>query len=400
VSSLAIQQQGVVGFDTLKVKTMDITSIILKVSSICNLNCKYCYLFNKSDKSHLRFLNTMPHEVVVETLKRIDDFLKTSKAKSIELTFLGGEPLIVGIDFYNDFFALAKKYILSGKVKYSIQTNGTLLNLEWINLFKAHDVSIGVSLDGDENANKNRITKSGESAFRHTLKGIKLALSQGINVGVLSVIPAHTSPHAYYSFFKKLGIQYLDCLIHDATYETYNSDNRGFGMWLCQLYDIWINDKERISIRTFESIIRLLCNPSLKIGGEILGNSENGVIDITPNGNITIPDTMLICGEHYCPHDLSVFSNKLDDIFSNPIFKLYYNSHKNSSLGEKCKKCCIKNVCGGGMLAHRFSKERGFSNPSVYCFDLFFLIKHIQNDLLNRMDISSIEPLTIQDFNF
>ena len=158
MSSLAIQQQGVVGFDTLKVKTMDITSIILKVSSICNLNCKYCYLFNKSDKSHLRFLNTMPHEVVVETLKRIDDFLKTSKAKSIELTFLGGEPLIVGIDFYNDFFALAKKYILSGKVKYSIQTNGTLLNLEWINLFKAHDVSIGVSLDGDENANKKSMS--------------------------------------------------------------------------------------------------------------------------------------------------------------------------------------------------------------------------------------------------
>lgn len=341
----------------------------------------------------------MSQEIVVATLKRIEDYLKFSARKSVELTFLGGEPLITGIDFYHKFFALAQKHIHSGKIKYSIQTNGTLLNSEWIDLFKAHDVCIGFSLDGDEDANKDRITKSGKSAFQKTLKGIQLAIGQKMDIGVLSVIPVNTNPLAYYSFFKELGILYIDCLIHDATYETYNSENRGFGMWLCQLYDIWINDKERISIRTFESIIRLLCNPNLKIGGEILGNSENGVIDITPNGDITIPDTMLICGENCKPQDISVLSNRLDDIFDTPIFEMYYNSHKDIFLGEKCRKCCIKKVCGGGMLAHRFSKGRGFANPSVYCFDLFLLIKHIQNDLLNRMNISSVKPITIQDFN-
>ena len=101
----------------------------------------------------------MPQEVVVATLKSIDDYLKTIPSKTIELTFHGGEPLIAGIDFYNRFFDLADKYIKSGKVKYSIQTNGSLLNLEWISLFKEHDVSIGVSLDGNEDANRDRITK-------------------------------------------------------------------------------------------------------------------------------------------------------------------------------------------------------------------------------------------------
>lgn len=335
--------------------------------------------------------------MVVATLKRIDDYLKSIPSKTIELTFHGGEPLIAGIDFYNRFFDLADIYIKSGKVKYSIQTNGSLLNLEWISLFKAHDVSIGVSLDGNEDANRDRITKSGSPAFPLIIKGIEIAVSYGIEVGVLSVIPMHTSPDAYYAFFKKMGIRFLDCLIHDATYETYNSENRGVGVWLSQLYDVWMGDKDRISIRTFESIIRLLCNPDLKIGGEILGNSENGVIDITPDGDITVPDTMLICGENYNRQTLSVLSNSLDDIFCNPIFKLYYNSHKDTSLGEKCRNCCIKKVCGGGMLAHRFSKEREFDNPSVYCFDLFILIRHIQNDLLTRMAISSTEPLTIQD---
>lgn len=341
----------------------------------------------------------MPNDIVVATLKRIDDYLKKTSTKTIELTFLGGEPLLAGIDFYTRFFDLANKYIKSGNIKYSIQTNGTLLNLAWINLFKSHNVSIGISLDGDKDANKDRVVKSGESAFSQAVKGIELALSQGIDTGVLSVIPIHSNPSDYYSFFKELGIKYLDCLIHDATYETYNSKNRGFGVWLSQLYDIWIADKNRISIRTFESIIRLLCNPKLGIGGEILGNSENGVIDITPNGDITIPDTMLICGEKYTQRNLSVLSNDLDDIFNNPIFELYYNSHKGSHLAEKCNKCCIKNICGGGMLAHRFSKEREFDNPSVYCFDLFLLIKHIQNDLISRMQLTSIEPITIQDFN-
>lgn len=378
---------------------MKITSIILKVSSICNLNCKYCYLFNKSDKSHLTFSNVMPHEVVVATLDKIDEYLRTSDAKSVELTFLGGEPLIAGIGFYKEFFSLAEKNIKSGTVKYSIQTNGTLLNSEWISLFKTHRVSIGVSLDGDEEANKDRITKSGKPAFAQTINGIKLTLSQGMDIGVLSVIPVSTNPVAYYSFFKELGIKYLDCLIQDATYETYNSGNRGFGLWLCQLYDIWINDKSRISIRTFESIIRLLCNPKLKIGGEILGNSENGVIDITPNGDITIPDTMLICGNRLIHQKITVQTNSLTDIFNEPIYQLYYDSHKEHSLSDKCRNCCIKNICGGGMLAHRFSKNRGFDNPSVYCFDLFLLIKHIQNDLVSRLKDTSIEPLTIQDFN-
>lgn len=339
----------------------------------------------------------MPENVVIAALKRINDYIETVPSKTIELTFHGGEPLIAGIDFYKRFFDLASKYIKSGEVKYSIQTNGTLLNLEWINLFTTYGVSIGVSLDGNEYANRNRITKSGSPAFPLTIKGIELALLHGIEVGVLSVIPTHIDPTAYYYFFKKLGIRYLDCLIHDATYETYNSENRGLGLWLSQLYDVWMEDKSRISIRTFESIIRLLCNPNLKIGGEVLGNSDNGVIDITPNGDITVPDTMLICGENYNRQNLSVLSNSLEDIFSNPIYKLYYNSHKDISLGEKCKKCCIKKVCGGGMLAHRFSKEREFDNPSVYCFDLFLLIRHIQNDLLTRMDLSSIEPITIHD---
>lgn len=101
---------------------MDITSIIVKVSSICNLNCKYCYLFNKSDKSHLQFSNIMTQEVVVATLNRIEEYLKKTKRKSIELTFLGGEPLITGIDFYRNFFALANKHIHSGRIIYSIQT--------------------------------------------------------------------------------------------------------------------------------------------------------------------------------------------------------------------------------------------------------------------------------------
>ena len=96
---------------------------------------------------------------------------------------------------------------------------------------------------------------------------------------------------------------------------------------------------------------------------------------------------------------MSYTPNNLDDIFDNPIFELYYNSHKENFLAEKCRKCCIKSVCGGGMLAHRFSKGRGFTNPSVYCFDLFLLIKHIQNDFLSRMNISSIKTLTIQDFD-
>lgn len=108
---------------------------------------------------------------------------------------------------------------------------------------------------------------------------------------------------------------------------------------------------------------------------------------------------MLICGNRLIQQKITVQTNSLTDIFNEPIYQLYHDSHKEHSLSNKCRNCCIKNICGGGMLAHRFSKNRGFDNPSVYCFDLFLLIKHIQNDLVSRLKDSSIEPLTIQDFN-
>lgn len=131
----------------------------------------------------------------------------------------------------------------------------------------------------------------------------------------------------------------------------------------------------------------------------MFGNTLNGVLDIRPDGIIDIPDTLRICDVHFLESRYSIFINKLIDITSEEIYKKYYFSHKDQYLSGQCSNCIVKDVCGGGLLAHRFSKEREFDNPSVYCFDLFLLIKHVQNKIFGEMDADNVDLIAVSDFN-
>ena len=97
--------------------------------------------------------------------------------------------------------------------------------------------------------------------------------------------------------------------------------------------------------------------------------------------------------DHY-----DIFNNNLNDIFREDIFQRFYDSHSNKYLADKCKKCVIKNICGGGILAHRYSKNNSFDNPSVYCYDLFCIICYIQNIICEKLKLKKIERIDINDF--
>jgi uncharacterized protein len=109
----------------------------------------------------------------------------------------------------------------------------------------------------------------------------------------------------------------------------------------------------------------------------------------------------MVCGDGFTKTEFNVINNSLDEaINNNEILKKYYNSHQDSELCEKCKKCIIKHICGGGHLAHRYSSANAFDNPSVYCNDISILIMHIQNKLVKDLAIPDInlEKLTSHDF--
>lgn len=377
----------------------NIQHLIVKICSICNLSCDYCYVFNKADKSHQIEPDVMSMEVVEMLLFRIDELFSETKQKHLHITFHGGEPLLAGEDFFTSFIDKYRAIVRNGEISFGLQTNGTLLNEKWCKLLDKLNIHFGVSIDGDRSACKYRKYKNGLEAFDSIIQGYKHALQCDITPPILSVINTQQSPNTFYNSLKSLNANYIDCLLPDATYETYNAEYRGIGLWLIQLFDIWFADKSRLRIRLFEAIVHLLLDSSSPVGGEMFGNTLNGVLDIRPDGIIDIPDTLRICDVHFLESRYSIFINKLIDITSEKIYKKYYFSHKDQYLSVQCNNCIVKGVCGGGLLAHRFSKEREFDNPSVYCFDLFLLIKHVQNKIFGEMDADNVDLIAVSDFN-
>lgn len=376
---------------------MEINHIILKVASICNLSCDYCYVFNKQDKSYLIQNNVMTYEIARTLINRIEKYLSRNTNKTICITFHGGEPLMAGKLFYEQFASELHSKV-GNRAMLSIQTNGTLIDKEWCDIFKKYKIAVGISIDGDKEANIHRKDKDNVPAYDRIINGYILLVKNGLTPGILSVINTKQSPQDYYNYLKSIDAKYVDCLFPDATYDTYDFSCRGIGMWLCQLFCIWINDKNRFSIRLFESIIKLVIKPYEKVGGEMFGNTSNGVIDINSNGDIDIPDTLRICNKEMKTDHYDIFNNNLNNIFREDIFQRFYDSHSNKYLADKCKKCVIKNICGGGILAHRYSKNNSYDHPSVYCYDLICIICYIQHFTCENLKQKKIERIDINDF--
>src|SRR5262245_36180499 len=105
----------------------------IKVASRCNLNCTYCYVYNKADTMWIDRPSIMPDETFFKSIDRIKEHCLLSGQKSVEITFHGGEPFLVGPKRMGRWCEHAKR-VLGGTVDvhFTVQTNSTLVNDAWI----------------------------------------------------------------------------------------------------------------------------------------------------------------------------------------------------------------------------------------------------------------------------
>lgn len=374
------------------------TELVLKVSSCCNLNCDYCYVFNQGDDSYKHEPNLLHNRYIDSIVTRIIEHCVTHNLSRFLVIFHGGEPLMQNKIFYRNFVSSVKRYHISTKIEYGIQTNATLLTQEWIDLCIELDIHIGISIDGPRDASSHRKFRSnGKCAYDAIMQGIDLLKINNLPVCTLSVINTEYSPHLIYSHLKDIGVSVADFLYPDITYDDVVDDK--LTQWFIELFDCWYDDSEKHpTIRHFEIILKLLLGDTL--GYEMLGQRCNKTICIKTNGNIDIVDSMKVCGINFTHTGLNVRKNSLDDTFGHPILRKYYYAHYDENLCAQCSSCILKTICGGGKMTHRYSKENGFDNPSVYCDSIKHLIAHIQDRLfkdiphiINTNTVSKISEL-------
>lgn len=365
---------------------MIIDELILKVSGVCNLNCKYCYVFNQGDYSYMYEGDFITEDIARSVIEKIKQHCCVNNLKKFIIVFHGGEPLLIGKSFYQNFVNNVLYEISNVDIQFVVQTNGTLITGEWLSLFQQLKISIGMSLDGTERASAYRVFRTtGKSAYERIIKSVDLMRNVKYPVRILSVINTNETPVSTYLHLKNNQIDFVDFLFPDKTYDNRNRLTSKISEWLIDLFEIWYSDRSEMKpeIRFFNTIISIILG--MESGYEVLGRSLNRIICIKPNGDIQAADNLMVCGDGFTKTSLNIRNNTIDEASEHPLIKKYYYSHMDSELCSICRDCIVKNICGGGSLAHRYSSVNGFDNPSAYCNELFEIIIHIQNKLIEDL---------------
>jgi uncharacterized protein len=355
---------------------MDI-QVVLKIAERCNIDCTYCYYFNGPDQSY----KTRPKTISLSTIKKIAQFLQegviSSKADGVVIGFHGGEPLLLNRDIFDQAVTILKTTI-KVPLKLSMQTNGILINQDWINLFKKHFIHIGISLDGIAAYNDEfRVDFKGRGTHKKVVEKLALLQSQADDLlpspGILSVLNPSFSPRIIFNHFvKELNITSFDLLLPDYHHDKLPpEDIEDYGNFLIELFNVWIEeDNPEIKIRLLNSNLDVFTGGESHIYG--IGPQDHisslPLITIYSDGSVSPTDELKSTDPELVHVGHNVSTHTFKEIIDAPNFRKIISSMM--TLPTACLDCCWQNVCGGGGIVNRYSKENDFNNPSVYCHAL------------------------------
>lgn len=366
---------------------------IFKIVSPCNLNCTYCYEYNLGDDSWKRQPKVMSVAVAEQATRRIRAHLEQHRLKGITIVLHGGEPLLAGIEHLQKLVTAIRSILEPDFfVEFGTQSNGVLLTPEFLAFFEKERFQIGISCDGPPKANDlNRVYHSGRGSGADVERALEMLRGHKCaGGGILCVIDLRNDPLEVWDYLASFDPPGVDFLLPHGHWDTrpggkedaqptpHAAQPTPYADWLIPIFDQWFSgDRRNIRIRYFEEILEHLC------GGpgclESLGLGPATLAVVAPDGSYEAVDTLksVMPGAHLL--GLNVVEHCVEEVLAHP--KVQFRQNGINALCDTCRGCRFVETCGGGYLPHRFSRERGFANPSVYCADLYKLIGHIRNRL-------------------
>jgi uncharacterized protein len=363
---------------------------IFKICERCNLDCPYCYMYNLGDTSFKKRPALMSDTTFDAAIEEIRRYTAVHQIDRIFIFLHGGEPLLVKKGRFARFLSRINERLADvTDVSVHVQTNGTLIDEEWVTLFHAYQIGVGVSMDGPpEVHNKFRVSLTQSGTYNNTFHGLK-RLSTYQRPCVLCVIDPCSDSIRTFQHFLSLGIKRMDFLLPDYNHSAPPPFHQEQLLnYLVSLFDYWFSiDDPEIEIRFFLAIIRAIVGG--KTGVDALGVHPISEVVIESDGNMQPLDMLRTCKNGIAETDCFVGRDGIDKLRSEPIFIAQLENQ--NLLPGKCTQCDLYRVCGGGFMPHRYSNERGFSNPSVYCETLYRLITHVNSRIHARLDLPTIQ---------
>ncbi|PWU56074.1 radical SAM protein [Micromonospora sp. S4605] len=162
-------------------------TLVVQPTSFCNLDCTYCYL---PDRRSLRLMSGAVAQACAESIAQ------QNSGYPVSVVWHGGEPTATPTGLFRDLLAPFEELRRAGMVRHEIQTNATLINRQWCELFASHGFEVGVSIDGPGALNRNRLDRAGTSTDARTLRGMQTLADAGLGYSVICVVTPETIGHA------------------------------------------------------------------------------------------------------------------------------------------------------------------------------------------------------------
>lgn len=344
------------------------TALIKPASSACNLRCNYCFYCDEAASREKNAESVMEISTAENLIKKMFDFCGENSVLSF--MFQGGEPLLAGVDFFRNFIDIAEKNRTAGSmIRYSLQTNGTLIDDEYCKLFKENNFLIGVSVDG----NKELHDKNRCNSFDEAMKGIELLKKHEVDFNILSVITAKTDASMLFDFYIRNGfrnVQPIYCLDSlDGKKGDYSISAKQLARFKKRLFNLWfaeISKGNHFYVRDFDNLLSLLT----KGVAEQCGASGrcNAQLVVEADG------TCYPC-DFYCLDEFECANINNTDINgilnSDGLRKFFEHDEMKNPL---CSSCPVKTICGGGCKRYRSL----YNQLSGYCPQMDFILHALE----------------------
>jgi uncharacterized protein len=386
-------------------------------SSLCNLDCTYCFYLEK-EKLYPNLKNLVMSDEVLENY--IKQYISTQKIDEITFSWQGGEPTLLGVDYFRKVIELQKKYS-NGKIIYNtFQTNGVLLNDEWGIFFNENNFLVGLSIDGPKEIhNKYRVYKGGQNSFDDVMRGITFLKKHNVEFNTLTCVQKDNSnkPLEVYNFLKEIGsgfIQFIPIVERNSLSASENElkliapkykgkaevtewsvDPLQYGKFLSAIFDEWVKkDVGKIFVQIFDISLESWIGQlqSLCVFRETCGRA----LALEFNGDLYSCD-------HYVYNENklgNILTNNLDNMVDSDQ-QIKFGFDKKFNLPKYCMECDYLFACNGECPKHRFIKTPGGEDGLNYlCAGYKYYFNHIDyymqfmaNELENKRPPSNVMKL-------
>jgi len=346
------------------------------IGSVCDIACDYCFYLEKRELYPGERQFRMGDEVLA---KYVEQYVAAQPGPVVEFVWHGGEPTLLGIDFYRRVLELQKPWRARKEIRNTLQTNAIGLDDAWCEFFKANGFFVGVSLDGPKEVHdRYRKDRHGQGTFDRVMAGVRLLQKHGVEFNALACVGRETAykPLEVYRFFREAGIRFiqfttiverepdaetkviklwlarpavLDRPEPNTTVTPWTVEPEAYGDFLIAICEEWIRkDVGSVFVMNFEWALNAWIGAESPIC--IFAKNCGRAVALEHDGSV------FACDHYVYPEYRlgNVLSGNLGNMVEASVAG-GFGPHKEKSLPRYCRECEVKNACWGGCPKHRFA---------------------------------------------